>query len=213
MKRALATLGALGVLVAPLSFAQAAAADTPCPTIGYQINVPEQDVNWVQPNGDPSVDVMAVRDAVAVLEMHTGFTYRYDGMTTWVASYSNVAVQPDDLEITLTPGDNTSFNTPHLAHAAAYTQLSGGKAAIVMRFSGMSGIDGPYAWQGGNTLFTTTEHELGHSLGLMHSLLPGDIMYGGGMTQDTPQFYSVNDQRNLAAVGCHPTGTVTDTAP
>jgi len=207
---AVATTAAFGIVTG----GSARADEPPCQTIGYQINVPEINPNWTQANGVPSVDVMAVRDAVAVFEMHVGFTYRYDGMTSWVASYGNVAAQPDDLEISVVV-DDQDFNTPRLEHAAAFEWSVNGKSAIMMRWASVlnSGIDGTNAWQGGNSLFTTTEHELGHTLGLMHSALPTDIMYGGGLNTSTPMFYSVNDQRNLAAVSCHPYGVVTDTAP
>lgn len=159
--------------------------------VGYMLNVPDV---WT----DSDMRTFAIRDAVSMLEAGTGQRYRFDGYTRWKGQTATIDEAPDDLVIQVVPGRTTDFLSG--TSYAAYATWTTTHAVVTIDYNVAEAIKPGLYFDGGMSVFTLTEHELGHSVGLEHSSDPADVMYPN--LENAPAFYSVNDRANLAASAC-----------
>jgi putative cell wall binding repeat protein/matrixin len=178
-----------------------------CPyVVGYRVNVTGVVNGYGSPDLFEQQTVLAVvHAAVADLGSRTGQTYRYDGTTSFVPTLENYSQAPDDLVISIVSAANTDFyaSAPAGEQFGGYTrwQLDGSGTSVVAISPTMLALPSGLNDAGGASLYAITQHELGHSVGLVHSPNPADVMYFQA-NPATPAVYSPADTALLAKSLC-----------
>jgi hypothetical protein len=174
--------------------------------VGYRVNVSAIVTSSGAPDLFEQQTVLAViHAAVADLSSRTGQPYRYDGTTSFVPTLANYNDGPDDLVIDIVSPTTTNFYAaaPAGEQFGGYTrwQLDGSGTSVVAVSPAMLALPSGLNDSGGATLYAIFQHELGHSVGLMHSPNTADVMYFQANPK-TPAVYSSADTALLAKSIC-----------
>lgn len=174
--------------------------------VGYRVNISGVVNGYGTPDAFEQQTVLAViHAAVADLSSRTGQTYRYDGTTSFVPTLANYSHGPDDLVISVVSPGSTNFyaSAPAGEQFGGYTrwQLDGSGTSVVAISPAMLTLPSGLNDAGGASLYAIIQHELGHSVGLVHSPNPLDVMYFQANPK-TPAVYSPADTTLLAQSVC-----------
>ena len=174
--------------------------------VGYRVNVSGVVNGYGTPDLFEQQTVLAViHAAVADLSSRTGQAYRYDGTTSFVPTLANYSQGPDDLVITIVSPSSTNFyaSAPAGEQFGGYTrwQLDGSGTSVVAVSPAMLALPSGLGDAGGASLYAIVQHELGHSVGLVHSPNAADVMYFQANPK-TPAVYSAADTALLAKSPC-----------
>lgn len=187
----------VGAAVMIAGFAVNAFGVTPAPAcaqpVGYMLNAPTLPSWWAR--------VIAIRDAVSMVESASGQRYRFDGYTTWEPTAGNVDDAPDDLVIVVENPEHSPLLQLDPGHAG-YTLWTSTHAVIALDALRLQSIPTGIDFAApGPSIFTLAEHELGHSRGLADTIDSGSVM---DPNLTAGPFYSPTDRDQLAATGCRP---------
>ena len=151
--------------------------------VGYRVNVSGVVNGYGSPDLFEQQTVLAiVHAAVADLSSRTGQTYRYDGTTSFVPTLANYSHGPDDLVDHCRVSDAAPTSTPPPRPASSSAATPAGSSMVQARASWRSrrrcsSLPTGLNDAGGASLYAIVQHELGHSVGLVHSPNPADVMY------------------------------------
>jgi hypothetical protein len=174
---------------------------------GYQVNLGS---DFTDP-ATRATAVAVVKESVATLSAATGQAYRDDGLTTFVPTEENVSSAPDDLVIAfINPRTTDFFGAPDVPgeRLFGWTRWLGTPTAIT---AASIVIDSQSHWTlptgldhlGGPSMLALLEHELGHSVGLVHSADPATVMFPV-QSKLTPASYTRAEAALLRASACRP---------
>jgi hypothetical protein len=174
--------------------------------VGYRVNVSGVVNGYGTPDLFEQQTVLAiVHAAVADLSSRTGQAYRYDGTTSFVPTLANYSHGPDDLVISVVSPTSTNFyaSAPAGEQFGGYTrwQLDGSGTSVVAISPAMLTLPSGLNDAGGASVYAIVQHELGHSVGLVHSPNSADVMYFQANPK-TPAVYSQADTALLANSLC-----------
>jgi hypothetical protein len=174
--------------------------------VGYRVNVSGVVNGYGTPDLFEQQTVLAiVHTAVADLSSRTGQAYRYDGTTSFVPTMANYSQGPDDLVISVVSPTSTNFyaSAPAGEQFGGYTrwQLDGSGTSVVAISPAMLTLPSGLNDAGGASVYAIVQHELGHSVGLVHSPNSADVMYFQANPK-TPAVYSQADTALLAKSLC-----------
>jgi hypothetical protein len=174
--------------------------------VGYRVNVSGVVNGYGTPDLFEQQTVLAiVHAAVADLSSRTGQAYRYDGTTSFVPTLTNYSHGPDDLVISVVSPTSTNFyaSAPAGEQFGGYTrwQLDGSGTSVVAISPAMLTLPSGLNDAGGASVYAIVQHELGHSVGLVHSPNSADVMYFQANPK-TPAVYSQADTALLAESLC-----------